>query len=948
MKRLILVLALLLVASTASAAIYYAGAFRPRPPFTACANGIDDDGDGASDYPADSGCSSASDTSELALGTECDNGLDDDGDGDIDYPDDAQCANSSDNQEAGAPAVACNDTIDNDGDGATDYPADTGCTSAADTNELNLGVECDDGLDNDSDTFTDYPDDSGCTSSADNTEAAAVLPACSNTLDDDGDTFTDYPADPGCSSPTDIYEFSFAQCDNNLDDDGDTFTDYPDDADCTSPADLTEATDLPLPHCNDLTDNDGDGFSDYPDDAGCDGVDDDTETDPTLPCDNSEDDDGDGTADFRTSGGDPGCSSLTDPSETFGTQCDDGVDNDGDGQTDYPADPNCTASTDDSEAADVPSGLTADIEVSYMQGTSSCIAPCPIFVDATATDDTSVDNDFRDLVYEVDCGAGATGTFSDGSSRRYRRGPLTGCVYESDGAHTITLTVTNPATGTTDTDTSGITVSAITSAFTGANIHCFSNDTDHTGCPSGATQHSTVTNFNTALATTCNADGAKVACLFKRDDTFTGSGVTLYNGSIGTIGIVGAYGTGADPVVTGTTGIGPNPNWIVANLAITVTSGNVISSMGPDRDRFVVHEVVGRGGSGCYSTTTGSAGSRFNTLEALIDYDCRRDIDGSGSTFFHRGEKFLALGGVWDTNNYGEFVYRTVGLVKGVFQNITMRQPGPGSRNALQFRTWAQSTNVEDPSGVGPPPTPNQYIVVSDNVIEFNSANTIRLCQNNDCTSIGANGAGQPMDNTDYLIERNFFHSNPNFVGSVNLATGLHGQGGRVTIRNNVFDLQGLDSGAIVRITQQQVNYADCFLCSDDEWVTQGNTVYYDEDLDIPTDFCTAASGTGHQCDLNLLHRPNDASVSGDDWNAGSGTFNSVTGNLRTGAVNPFDVSPPGEGFSVMTDFILSAGSAARNQGGPSGRLDRDACFAIRPNSTSHDAGAWEQGATCP
>jgi len=48
----------------------------------ACRNGIDDDGDGAHDYPADKGCSSANDPSEKFA---CQDGLDNDGDGGIDF-----------------------------------------------------------------------------------------------------------------------------------------------------------------------------------------------------------------------------------------------------------------------------------------------------------------------------------------------------------------------------------------------------------------------------------------------------------------------------------------------------------------------------------------------------------------------------------------------------------------------------------------------------------------------------------------------------------------------------------------------------------------------------------------------------------------------------------------------------------------------------------------------
>lgn len=75
----------------------------PEPVPAACADGIDNDGDGNTDYPADSGCTSASDDDEAGA--------------------------------VQAPAKACFDNIDNDGDGLIDYPTDLGCDSADDDDE---------------------------------------------------------------------------------------------------------------------------------------------------------------------------------------------------------------------------------------------------------------------------------------------------------------------------------------------------------------------------------------------------------------------------------------------------------------------------------------------------------------------------------------------------------------------------------------------------------------------------------------------------------------------------------------------------------------------------------------------------------------------------------------------------------------------------------------------
>ena len=68
----------------------------PAP--VACSDNIDNDGDTFIDYPADTGCSSTSDTSELGT-VQCDDGIDNDADTFIDFPRDPGCSNTMDNTE---------------------------------------------------------------------------------------------------------------------------------------------------------------------------------------------------------------------------------------------------------------------------------------------------------------------------------------------------------------------------------------------------------------------------------------------------------------------------------------------------------------------------------------------------------------------------------------------------------------------------------------------------------------------------------------------------------------------------------------------------------------------------------------------------------------------------------------------------------------------------------
>jgi hypothetical protein len=146
----------------------------------------------------------------------CSDGIDNDGDGLTDFPADPGCFDSMDNDEG--PAPQCSDGIDNDGDGRIDWPYDPGCSSAYDNNEADHPQplpECADGKDNDGNGTTDFPADPGCFAAADPHERSSILNpeyACSDGLDNDGDGLIDWPADPGCSDPNDIDEAGPAVC----------------------------------------------------------------------------------------------------------------------------------------------------------------------------------------------------------------------------------------------------------------------------------------------------------------------------------------------------------------------------------------------------------------------------------------------------------------------------------------------------------------------------------------------------------------------------------------------------------------------------------------------------------------------------------------------------------------------------------------------------------------
>ena len=285
---------------------------------SACANDLDDDGDGQIDHPADSGCSDALDDSEGPADhtPQCADGLDNNGDGLTDLADPG-CESAADPVERALPGVAqCHNGVDDDGDGLVDL-LDPGCRHEGDLDERDddpdpdLQPACSDGIDNDGDGVADL-EDSGCHAAGDEVEgeppgheegasqpcaaggvgcvgpgdlrAAAAgdvssepgrveiagTPPCSDGLDNDGDGLSDWPDDPDCEDADDRDEFRSswtAACADGVDNDGDGATDWPDDTDCAAQGARSEAT--PPPACSDGLDNDGDGLVDAEADPGC-------------------------------------------------------------------------------------------------------------------------------------------------------------------------------------------------------------------------------------------------------------------------------------------------------------------------------------------------------------------------------------------------------------------------------------------------------------------------------------------------------------------------------------------------------------------------------------------------------------------------------------------------------------------------------------------------------
>jgi hypothetical protein len=306
-----------------------------------CSDGVDDDGDGLMDFPADPGCTAVSDTTEAddcpggAMCPDCSDDIDNDGDGMIDYPMDTDCSSASQIVE---------------GCGIEDDPIQTvtmqGHTGTTTGTQADLTGSCTTGTTSASDvvylfqlpfptvsfvvdTFGSNFDtvlyvkgadcngpDLACNDQSGGNQSMVSLgarPAGLYTIVVDGyfGTNGNYvlnvnaEVEPGTACTDPLFAAGVLdcptwapcngticqgpECSNGTDDDGDGLMDFPEDPGCTSAMDATETDDCPsgpmCPECSDDTDNDGDTFTDYPNDVNCVSAADITEgceTDPTT------------------------------------------------------------------------------------------------------------------------------------------------------------------------------------------------------------------------------------------------------------------------------------------------------------------------------------------------------------------------------------------------------------------------------------------------------------------------------------------------------------------------------------------------------------------------------------------------------------------------------------------------------------------------------------------
>jgi len=444
------------------------------------------------------------------------------------------------------------------------------------------------------------------------------------------------------------------------------------------------------------------------------------------------------------------------------------------------------------------------------------VAPLAVFFDATGTTATATAKPFHDLEYRWGFGdaggspvSGTTwahGSKAGASSRNAALGPLSAHVYETPGTYIVTLTVFD-GTNTISNSCVQVAVQDPNIVFANTGTVCFSTSGNFAGCPAGATQVTT-SNFKTALATYA-APGRRL--LFRRTEVFN-TGTSGANLTVDGPGVIGAYGTGAAPIVQSTA---TAPFSTILNISSPLTPGiRDWRLMDLEFDGQSNGALLGITGAGGFDQFTVLRLNVHDTAEAvsltpdflngdnagafpghhiwdqffLVDSTIQNIVGGSGNVGAYIGaSRGGVLGNLGDNTTAAEHVFRFPYLSKGVISNNTLSRAATNGKLVLTVR-GAESTNTgqnEYWPALFPSGPSNGQVIISDNKFIGNGSNgLVQIAPTNSLTNIFI---------SQVILERNWY-----ITGS-GATSALAIQAANVTVRNEVIDTsaQGINTNAI-------------------------------------------------------------------------------------------------------------------------------------------------------
>ena len=428
----------------------------------------------------------------------------------------------------------------------------------------------------------------------------------------------------------------------------------------------------------------------------------------------------------------------------------------------------------------------AEISASLVPSRVSGVAPLYVFFDATATTAVATSRPFHELEYQWDFGNAASGSWTStpgmpNLSRNQATGPMAAHVFEAPGTYTVSLTVLDGAGAATRSVQ--ITVSDPNTVFA-SNTLCVGNSqpvAGSGGCPAGAAVLQS-SDFDAAI----NGNiASRKRILFRRGDTFTASASA--NVSVAGPGLIGAFGSGAAPVVNATVNStilqlssGSTPtikDWRIMDLEINGNSGAATNAFkaegGIDQVtmlRLNIHHV--HFGVQMSPDTLDNHGSAHRLWDqwAVVDSTIRNAIGGAGGyILYFSGQRVAVMGNVLSDSSAAEHVLRTPYIFKGVFSHNDMSKPLATKHVVkMQAASWFSAA----------PTVYTEQILLSDNKFTSGDGGSWTV-------ALGPMNAQTDERVKQIIVERNWFAPHP----GQNTALIVFAQD--VTVRNNIFHLPG-------------------------------------------------------------------------------------------------------------------------------------------------------------
>lgn len=454
-------------------------------------------------------------------------------------------------------------------------------------------------------------------------------------------------------------------------------------------------------------------------------------------------------------------------------------------------------------------GSAATVVPSLVASRVSGTAPLAVHFDATASTSSAVGDAFRQVTYTFDYGDSGSGTWSTNSQSKNSDsgGPLGAHVYETAGTYTVTVTADD---GTTSASTTvSVTVSNPDTVYSGTNTICIDPTGGTTGGPSGCT-----------YATSMPTIESNKRYLIKRGQTIAGFTVPRTVSGVR----IGAYGSGAKPIISGEIFINANSRPTTAVWAEDIVIADLNPQAGISNFMCGRHLMVLRcdlaqlaeaddytagannriefgANLGYWSTTQGDAGGEgdpsrtvattsFYVPRYLFVIDCyqrgdyvsaRPPVDTPNNALVGAGDAVVSMGN--DFLGQREHAHRLFLSRKSLIQhNLLQDRSVDGFRMAIKMHSGGVSAWTVD--GTLQNVTGSQWKTYM-NVIR---RNTLGLStSNNDWTvQIGPQGpvgsTTNPEGVEDVIVENNTFINSPGEKSQDITA----GPARRVTTRSNV------------------------------------------------------------------------------------------------------------------------------------------------------------------